>query len=178
MERKISTKINYDVLKDLDRTTVPTESVGPTVEDVTRSAIAEFAERHSTDEDVVGERVDNVQAAGPSRVDPTVITPRLSSRRDRLPSLQTRKRSLPSFASGVTPTETPPKLAFMFAYMLTLNVFLLCICICMCVFSYDVCIDTDIIAYRLPRQQRTPRHRQQQVYTCLYCTSFLGCSYC
>ena len=110
VERKISTKINYDVLKDLDKTTTtPVESSGPTVEDVTRDAIAELTERCNTAAEVVGERVDDVQVAGPSGVDPTVITPRPSARRDRLPSLQSRKRSLPSFASGSAATSTPPK---------------------------------------------------------------------
>ena len=114
VERKISAKINYDVLKDLDKPTASVDSSGPTVEDVTRHAIAGITEKLSTDS-ILMKGVD-VQTAGPSSssnfssLSPTMITPRtLPTRRGRLPSLQSRKRSLPSFASGTPAAVITPR---------------------------------------------------------------------
>jgi transcription factor IIIB subunit 2 len=113
VERKISAKINYDVLKDLDKPAVPLDNSGPTVEDVTREAIAGITEKLSADS-VLMEGLD-LQTAGPSGLsssNPTLITPRtMPTRRGRLPSLQSRKRSLPSFASGTAATVITPRLS-------------------------------------------------------------------
>ena len=112
VERKISTKINYDVLKDLDKGITPVDSSGPTIEDVTRQAIAGITEKLGTDPVPVEDF--HMQAARPSysnltESSSTLIAPRSvpSSGRGRLPSLQSRKRSLPSFASGTTASVAP-----------------------------------------------------------------------
>ena len=110
VERKISAKINYDVLKDLDKTITPVESTGPTVEDVTRQAIAGITEKLNTDlahRGGVDDWVAEPNGSGSSDSSSTLKTPRSTLPtlgRGRLPSLHSRKRSLPSFASESTST--------------------------------------------------------------------------
>ena len=103
VERKISTKINYDVLKDLDKTTgTQTDTSGS----LTAVGEESGASRHPVAG--VGEGGDEV-TPGFSGWGSPLVTPRaplVSGRRDRLPSLQSRKRSLPSFARG-SPTLSP-----------------------------------------------------------------------
>ena len=97
VERKISAKINYDVLRDLDKTNTQGETssaTGAVVED-------DGSERHSvaviSESCVPGEGAESLGPSGWGS-----LSPRASGRMDRLPSLQTRKRSLPSFARPTT----------------------------------------------------------------------------
>lgn len=107
VERKISTKINYDVLKDLDKTTLPLNTNTSTIGDETSvSSVTEVTEDMPSSESDVSR--DDGQVAGPStaaavgsiQASMTTSSPYLPPRKDRLPSLQSRKRSLPSFARG------------------------------------------------------------------------------
>ena len=149
VERKISAKINYDVLKDLDKPAVPLDNSGPTVEDVTREAIAGITEKLSADS-VLMEGLD-LQTAGPSGLSsssPTLITPRtMPTRRGRLPSLQSRKRSLPSFASGTAATVITPRYDHLPLYC-TEGAILVYIC---------------IITYRLSPSTLQPHPKAQEV---------------
>lgn len=107
MERKISAKINYDVLKDLDKSVTPVESTGPTVEDVTRQAIAGITEKLNTDlahRGGVDGQFDTSDSSDSSSTLKTSRSTLPTLGRGRLPSLHSRKRSLPSFASESTST--------------------------------------------------------------------------
>ena len=110
VERKISTKINYDVLKDLDKTV---SAQADTSQQPTLVEEASTSNRHSVagvaSEGGVGEGGDETTAGFSGWGSPPLMAPRaplVSGRRDRLPSLQSRKRSLPSFA---TAAALPPK---------------------------------------------------------------------
>ena len=124
VERRISTKINYDVLKDLDKgfgllasTSEPSSepsiesSSGPsgglTVEEVTRQSIARYEERLNISPDSTLESF----AAGPSGSADSnsvlTISRSPSSGSGRLPSLQSRKRPFSPFGGGNTAVPTP-----------------------------------------------------------------------
>ncbi|CAI8021266.1 Transcription factor IIIB 90 kDa subunit [Geodia barretti] len=105
VERRISTKINYDVLKDLDKTmsSQGESSHQPTlVEEPGASRHSVAGVTSETSQGGLGEGGDE-GVAGFSGCGSPPVTPRsplVPGRRDRLPSLQSRKRSLPSFARG------------------------------------------------------------------------------
>ena len=111
VERRISTKINYDVLKDLDKTmsSQGESSHQPTlVEEPGASRHSVAGVTSETSQGGLGEGGDE-GAAGFSGWGSPLVTPRsplVPGRRDRLPSLQSRKRSLPSFARG-SPALSP-----------------------------------------------------------------------
>ena len=109
VERKISAKINYEVLRDLDRTTTTASSSNTTTDtDTSGVTVAEDGGRHSV-ADVSGSGLSEggqEGSAGPSGWSSGALlaprSPLVTGRRDRLPSLQSRKRALPSLARATT----------------------------------------------------------------------------
>lgn len=121
MERRISTKINYDVLKDLDKgfgslasagePSSEESSSGPssglTVEEVTRQSIARYEERLNISPGTALESFATSPGGAADFDSVLTISRSPSSGSGRLPSLHSRKRPFSPFGGGSTAVPNP-----------------------------------------------------------------------